>query len=425
MSHNKSLWSLGAALLVVVIVALVLAPGSWAQSKYKTLHRFNGKNVESPQGSLIFDSAGNLYGTTEYGGAHNAGTVFKLTPTSAGGWTESVLYSFCGQSNCADGSNPVAGLILDAVGNLYGTTSGGGINSSSCYNVYCGVVFELTPTSGGGWTESVLHSFTGGADGGIPLAGLIFDAAGNLYGTTWEGAYYSSYCYGGCGVVFELTPGSNGWTESVLHTFRGKSDGSSSWAAPLIFDSAGNLYGEAWNAGNYGYGNAFRLTPNGDGTWTEHALHQFRGGKDGAEPQGGLIFDSAGNLYGTTRNYFSGGYGIVFKLVPNSDGTYTKHTLHQFTGGRGGGVPFAGVVFDAAGNLYGTTIQGGTHNSGVVFKLAPDSNGAWSETVVHAFNGINGAYPYSGIVFDVAGNLYGTTQGDGTKTFGSVFEITP
>ena len=353
-----------------------------------------------------------------------AGTVFKLTPSSGGGWTESVLYSFCAQSNCADGQNPVAGLIFDAAGNLYGTTSGGGVNSSSCYNVYCGVVFELTPTSGGGWSESVLHSFTGGADGGIPLAGLVFDGHGNLYGTTWEGNYYTNFCYAGCGVVFELTPGSNGWTESVLHSFQDKWDGSSSWAAPLIFDNAGNLYGEAWNGGKYGYGNAFKLTPNGDGTWTEDVLHQFQGGKDGAEPQGGLIFDAAGQLYGVTRNYWSGS-GIVFDLTPNSDGTWTKHTLHQFTGGKDGANPFAGLTSDQAGDLYGTAIYGGAYGYGVVFKLTPAPTGGWTYRALHAFKDAPGAHPQGNFAVDGAGNLYGTTNGDGSKTFGTVFEITP
>ncbi len=401
-----------------------MAPAAWAQSTYKTLYKFKGaKDGSQPVTDLVFDTTGNLYGTTEYGGANQAGTVFKLTPSSGGGWTESVLYSFCGQSNCTDGKNPVAGLIFDAVGNLYGTTSGDGVDSSNCYNVYCGVVFELTPTSGGGWTESVLHSFTGGPDGGAPLAGLIFDATGNLYGTTWEGADYK-LCYGGCGVVFELTPGSAGWTESVLHTFTNKLDGSSSWAAPLIFDSVGNLYGEAWNGGKYGYGNAFKLTPNGDGTWTEDVLHQFQGGKDGAEPQGGLIFDAAGQLYGVTRDYWSG-YGIVFKLTPNSDGTWTKHTLHQFTGGKDGANPFAGLTSDKAGDLYGTTISGGADGYGVVFKLTPTSTGGWTYRVLHSFKDAPGSNPQGALVVDGAGNLYGTTFGDGGKTFGSVYEITP
>ena len=304
---------------------------------------------------LVFDTTGSLYGTTEYGGANKAGTVFKLTPSSGGVWTESVLYSFCGQSNCTDGKNPVAGVIFDAVGNLYGTASGGK-NGQYCYDG-CGVVFELTPTTSDGWTEGLLYSFTGGADGADSFAALVFDTVGKLYGTTWQGGSHLKQCYDLCGVVFDLTPGSNGgWTENVLHTFTNGWDGSSSWAAPLIFDSAGNFYGEAWNGGKYGYGNAFRLTPNGDGTWTEDVLHQFQGGKDGAEPQGGLIFDAAGQLYGVTRDYWSG-YGIVFELTPNSNGTWTKR-LHQFTDDeKTERILSLSLRPNQAGELYGTTIN--------------------------------------------------------------------
>jgi len=424
MNYKKFSGAASVALMIVIAVILMLAPGALGQSKYKTLHKFTGgADGGAPVAALILDAAGNLYSTTEYGGANKAGTLFKLTPTSGGGWTESVLYSFCSQSNCADGKNPGAGsLIFDVVGNLYGTASGGK-NGKYCYDG-CGVVFELTPTTSGGWTESVLYSFTGGADGAGPSAGLIFDTAGNLYGPTWQGAHITSFCYDGCGVVFKLTPGSNGWTESVLHTFRDKSDGSNS-SAELILDSTGNLYGEAWNGGRYGYGNVFKLTPNSDGTWTEHVLHQFKGGKDGAEPQGRLIFDSAGNLYGTTRNFFSGGHGIVFKLVPNSDGTWTKHTLHQFTGGRDGAYPYAGLTFDSAGNLYGTTNAGGAYGYGVVFKLTPSANGGWEEKVLHHFmGGKDGGNPYAGLILDAAGNLYGTATSGGRGN-GVVFEITP
>jgi uncharacterized repeat protein (TIGR03803 family) len=423
MTYKKFLAAASAALMMIILT-LALTPGAWAQSKYKTLYKFTGGTDGSgPQAGLIFDAAGNLYGTTENGGANKAGTVFKLTPSSGGGWTESVLYSFCGQSNCADGANAVAGLIFDAVGNLYGTASGGR-NGKYCYSG-CGVVFELTPTTSGGWTESVLYSFTGGADGAGPNAALIFDAAGNLYGGTWQGGHITSFCYDGCGVIYKLTPTTNGeWAESVVHTFMDKWDGSNSQAS-LIFDGAGNLYGVAWNGGTYGYGNVFKLTPDSDGTWTEHVLHQFKGGKDGAEPQGRLIFDTAGNLYGATRNYFSGDYGIVFKLVHNSDGTWTKHTLHQFTGGRDGAYPYAGLTFDSAGNLYGDTNDGGANGYGVVFKLTPTSTGGWTYRVLHAFVDKPGAHPQGDLIVDGAGNLYGTTEGDGTTTHGSVFEITP
>jgi uncharacterized repeat protein (TIGR03803 family) len=411
MNYKKFLGAASAALLIVIAI-FMLTPGAWAQSKFKTLYKFKGgKDGANPLAGLVFDTAGNLYGTTVFGGASNAGTVFQLM-SGSNGWTESVLYSFTGGN---DGANPAPGLILDGGGNLYGTAGGGGEYGN-------GAVFELAPTSNG-WTESVLYSFTGGADGSGPF-GVVFDAAGNLYGETWDGGHFTSFCYLGCGVVFELTPGPNGWTESVIHTFMDKLDGSNS-IAELIFDSAGNLYGEAWNGGKYGLGNVFRLTPKSNGTWTEHILHQFEGGKGGAEPQGGLIFDAAGNLYGTTRNYFSGSYGIVFKLVPNSDGTWTKQTLHQFTGGKDGASPYVGLTFDSAGNLYGVAYDGGAYGYGTAFTLKPSSTGGWTFHVLHNFKDEPGAHPWGGLIVDGSGNIYGTTYGDGSKTFGSVFEITP
>ncbi|MGA8491475.1 MAG: choice-of-anchor tandem repeat GloVer-containing protein [Terriglobales bacterium] len=418
MNYKKLLGAASAVLMIVVVITLALTSGAWGQTKYKTLHTFHGKDGTGPEAGLIFDAAGNLYGTTNGGGAYKEGTVFELTPTSNGGWAETVLYSFCAQSKCTDGKNPFASVIFDAAGNLYGTASGGQ-NGKYCYDG-CGVVFELTPTTSGEWTESVLYSFTGGPDGAGPVAGLVVDTAGNLFGTTWQGGHITSFCYDGCGVVFELTPGSKGWTESVPHTFMDKWDGSNSTAA-LVLDSTGNLYGVAWNGGRYEDGNVFKLTPNSDGSWTEKVLHQFRG-KDGAEPQGRLIFDTAGNLYGST--IVSEAYGSVFQLVPNSNGTWTRHILHQFKGGKDGATPYAGLTFDSAGSLYGDTNSGGDHGYGVVFRLTPTSTGGWSYRVLHAFNSTSGANPRGDLVVDGAGNLYGTTYAGG-KGHGTVFEITP
>jgi uncharacterized repeat protein (TIGR03803 family) len=276
----------------------------------------------------------------------------------------------------------------------------------------------LKHNTNGTWTESVLHSFTG-ADGKLPRAELIFDAAGNLYGTTNGGGPSND------GVVFRLKPNSDGtWTESVLHSFSG-ADG----AAPvggLVFD-AGNLYGTTANGGAYEgeSGVVFRLKPNSDGTWTESVLYNFTGGADGGFSFAGLIFDAVGNLYGTGSAGGAYGYGVVFKLKPNTDGTWTESVLYSFTGGADGGVPLTGLIFDAAGDLYGTANDSGstacTIGCGVVFKLAPTSSG-WSETVLHSFLGY-GAYPLAPVIFDPAGNLYGTTS-SGTK-FGLIFEITP
>jgi uncharacterized repeat protein (TIGR03803 family) len=427
MKRNKSLGILGAAPLVIVTVILVVTPGAWAQSKYKTLHRFTGgTDGGSPHAGMIFDQTGNLYGTSGSGGAHGRGCVFKLTPNANGRWTENILYNFTGGK---DGAYPYAGLIFDQAGNLYGTTLLGGIGNSCGGG--CGVVFELGPNAKGRWKEKVLYVFTGGADGGSPFAGLIFDASGNLYGTTVD---YGSYNRGG--VVFRLTPNADGsWTESVLHSFTGHNDGSAPFAG-LIFDVAGSLYGTtAFGGGTYDGGTVFKLTPNSGGSWTESVLYAFE--NEGEAPSASLIFDAAGNLYGTTSRLIGdSGFGAAFELTPDSDGTWTETLLYRFCSFDGcpdGGVPSAGLVFDRSGNLYGTTLEGGDANAcggfglgcGVVFKLTPNSGGGWKETVVHAFFDHPGAFPYAGVIFDAAGNLYGTTAGDGGTTFGSVFEITP
>src|ERR1035441_332430 len=236
--------SIGLRAVLAIIAATLFVTSTWATAQEKVLHNFNNNGTDgtNPRAGLIFDAAGNLYGTTENGGTNGVGTVFELTPTAGGGWTETVLYSFCSQANCTDGYQPWAGLIFDAAGNLYGTTVYGGTADTTCS--YCGTVFELTPNGSGGWTETVLHSFGDGTDGFYPSAGLIFDAAGNLYGTTAMGGTYD---YPWDGTVFELTPAAGGgWTEKVLYSFGGGTDGY--WPeAGLIFDAAGNLYGTTYS----------------------------------------------------------------------------------------------------------------------------------------------------------------------------------
>ena len=261
-------------------------------------------------------------------------------------------------------------------------------------------------------TYKILHTFTWAAN---PSGGLIFDAAGNLYGTTDLGAH-------GYGVVFKLKPNPDGtWTETTLHSFSGP-DGAYPWAG-LTLDAAGNLNGTTLQGGAYGYGTVFKLKPNPDGSWTESVLHSFAGGDGGGPTFGSLIFDAAGSLYGATE--MGGAYdeGVVFRLTPNPDGTWTESVLHSFTGGDDGGAPFAPLIFDAAGNLYGATVAGGCHNNGVVFKLTPNPDGTWKETVLHTFYGI-GRNPQAGVILDAAGNLYGTTYA-GNGNNGLVFEITP
>jgi uncharacterized repeat protein (TIGR03803 family) len=360
--------------------------------RFRVLYSFaGGSDGAYPEAGLIKDLAGNLYGTTTGGGiSYGYGTVFELAPDGI----ETVLYAFTGGS---DGNDPYAGLIRDSAGNLYGTTAFGGAR-------HYGTVFELAPDG----TETVLHSFTG-SDGADPFAGLIKDKAGNLYGTTEEGG--STSCEGyGCGTVFELAPDG---TETVLHAFTGGNDGDDPIGG-LIKDSAGNLYGTTVNGGGtgcgYGCGTVFKLAPDG----TETVLYAFTGGSDGAGPAAGLIKDSAGNLYGTTEGgggtSCNSGYGCgtVFEFAP--DGTET--VLHAFTGGNDGATPFAGLIKDSAGNLYGTTFLGGTYGGGVVFKVAADG----TETVLHAFTVKNGTNPFAGLIKDSAGNLYGTTSGGGNTS---------
>jgi uncharacterized repeat protein (TIGR03803 family) len=383
--------------------------GGWAE---KVLRNFgNGYNGVWPNASVILDAAGNLYGTTSGGGSYGLGTVFELTPTHGGQWTEKLLYNF--SLNGRDGFWPEAGLISDAAGNLYGTTSTGG---ASTY----GAVYELMPSGSGGWTEKVLHSFslyTDPAGGQTPIGGLILDRAGNLYGTTYLGGTYQY------GTVFELTPnGSGGWTDTVLHTFGSGTDGVGPWAG-LILDRAGNLYGTTPWGGTYSNGIVFELTPNGSGGWTETVLHNFGSGTDGSQPLTSLIFDAVGNLYGTTQAGGTYGGGTVFELTPQGGET----VLHNFGSGTDGSDPWASLIFDSAGNLYGTTQSGGLGSGGTVFQLTPNGGGGWTEKVLYNFNVVSGdgVDPTAALVFDSAGNLYGTTDFGGTYGYGTVFELTP
>ena len=394
-------------------------PGGGSGSENALYNFAGGSDPKLPYAGLIFDKAGNLYGTTEFGGTDNQGTVFEVTPTSGGGWTETVLYNFTGS---ADGGQPYAALAFDASGNLYGTTNFGG--SANC-NLGCGTVFKLTPGSSG-WTESVIYTFTGGSDGREPSASVLVDTAGNLYGTTLLGGTIGSVCSTGCGTVFKLANGSSGWTESVLYAFAGGADGASPYDS-LAFDAAGNLYGTAYAGGASGGGTIFKLTPGSSG-WTESVLHSFTGKYDGKYPYGKLILDASGNLYGTAFQGGGQGYGVVFELVPNTKGGWTEKVLHGFANTPAGN-PVAGLVMDGAGNLYGTTMLGASQTScgggcGTLFKLSPVSGGPWTYKVVHSFGqGIDGYHPTGDLVLDATGNMYGTTQAGGAQGSGLVFEI--
>jgi uncharacterized repeat protein (TIGR03803 family) len=410
-----------ATLLATLTLSLLVSVGARAQT-VEVLHNFGvtAGDGNDPSGGLIKDATGNFYGTTGSGGAHNVGTVYRLSPKSGGGWKDTILYSFKG--GASDGSHPT-GLLRDSAGNLYGTTAQGGLQSAQCTDfenssVGCGIAYKLTPATTGEWIETVLHRFTGRTDGGNPLGGLVRDIAGNLYGTAGFGGA------GGSGTVFKLSHTSTGWSETVLHSFAGSADGINP-GAPLVFDSLGNLYGATYNGGADGWGIVYRLSPQTNGAWKEQILHTFKGGLDGAQPffNGGVTLDKSGNVYGST---ISGGtskyYGTVFKL--GAANGYANTILHNFSlTDEVVGFPNGGLIFDTEGNLCGTTEYG-------VFKLTPGSSG-WSETVLWGLNefpSTDGVGIFAPVMIDAQGNLYGTTIWGGTAgdtTGGVAFKLIP
>jgi uncharacterized repeat protein (TIGR03803 family) len=410
-------------------LAILIADAARATAQEQVLHSFGGlpKNSVGPIAQLVFDASGNLYGMAQLGGIDNVGTVFELTPSLNGGWNEKLLHSFA--KNGADGEIPGGGpLIFDAAGNLYGTTEEGGTDG-------VGTVFELSPPvpPSSHWTEKILHSFlTNGVDGQDPVVGVVMDSAGNLYGTTLSGGK------GAAGTVFELTPGSGGsWTESLLHSFEGKDDGNFGRGS-LIFDSAGNLYGTTEAGGSNSGGTVFELSPSAGGTWSETVLYNFSSYKaDAWFPTGGVTFDFAGNLYGVTAAGGRGLGGTVFQLTPSETGSWNEKILYAFdyenkSDGTG---PIGNLTFDSAGNLYGTTFSGGSETCiagcGIVFELKP-TDGSWIERMLHNFvdNGIDGYSPGAGVILDSVGNLYGVTPYGGAfggpnddTNGGTVFEV--
>lgn len=371
----------------------------------RTIYAPPGNAGGDGQGGLTVDAQGKLYGATSAGGSNYSGAVFKLAPGASGAYVATVLYNFTGG---ADGGDPVGGMLVDAAGNIYGTAQLGGGNN-------VGTLFMLAPDGSGGYTQSVLHSFTGGADGSYPNPGLIADTSGTIYGTV-------SYGGSGNGTVFALTHSGSGFTMSILYTFAGGNDGRRPFGG-LVRDAAGNLYGTTSAGGASNAGTVFRLAPSGSG-YVESVLYTFTGGADGAYPNGSLAMDAAGNLYGSTVAGGVAGGGTVFKLAPKTGGGYAQTVLHSFAGGTDGNNPYCSVYVDAGGSLYGTTISGGASYSGTVFRLVPGTGGSYTQNVLYSFTGgTDGGQPYAGVVADAAGNIWGLDTVGGASNVGAVFEI--
>jgi uncharacterized repeat protein (TIGR03803 family) len=386
---------------------------------YRVLHNFTGgRDGAFTSMGLTMVGTGNLFGTASQGGQYGYGSTFNMKRAGSA-WTFSTIYSFQGGN---DGYDPFARVIVGPGGSLYGTTSEGG--GGFCNGGGCGTFFNLQPPTAickaprCDWTKTILYRFTGFGDGRGLSGDLLFDHSGNVFGTSGGGGDL------GGGSVYELTPLGGDWTASAHYDFTESRYGRDPQSG-VISDSAGKLYGTTQAAGSHGFGTVFELTPTSSG-WALTVLYAFQGSSDGMAPIGGLLFDQAGNLYGTASSGGSGGGGTVFELTP-SGGGWAFNLVYSFRGSSG---PFAGLTSDAAGNLYGTTVGGGTYQHGSVFKLTP-TNGSWVETDIYSFTGgSDGDAPRSIVTLDATGNLYGTTYTGGANDCGGqgcgvVWEITP
>jgi len=413
---------------ILITSFLALAASVNCRAGENTLVTFTGPNGIGPVASVVLDSEGNLYGTTSAGGPNGNGTIFKLTPGSNGVWSQSLLYSFDTTLHPKGPWGPFAPVVLDSAGNLYSTSYYGGSSTGStkCGSTGCGTVFRLSPTKRGEWRETTLHSFGGGKDGSNPNGGVVFDTQGNLYGTTAFGGGTN-----GGGTVFKLTRTATGWKETILHSFTGGRVGvDGAWPnAGLTFDHLGNLYGTTLSGGqSLTNGTVFELVPTASGVWNYSVIHSFSAmgvnGTDGAGPVGGVIADAAGNLYVATAGGGAQSLGAVVQLAPSTAG-FTAALLYSFQGLADGADPKAAVTLDAAGNLYGTVTQNTSFGQGGVFKLTPSGGGSWTESVLLSFEGTDGATPWASVILDGQGNLYGTTEFGGSSGDGVVFEVTP
>jgi len=448
----------GTYLAVVFVAFFVLCPWAWAAHKEKVLYSFQGgTDGATPAGGVAFDATGNLYGATTNGGSTSCrsiaqcGTVFQLARPAKQGdpWIETVLYVFKGNAS-NDGTSPAGGVVIDKAGNLYGTTAYGGTGNCVLLGskLGCGTVYELSPPKqkGGAWTETVLYSFPTAKQGYLPNGDLVFDGAGNLYGATMFGGGHGTTCdtlYQYCGAVFELSPPKTKggkWTEKVLHGFKSGKDGANPNGG-LIFDAKGAIYGTTQTGGfdggfcgSGGCGIVFKLVPptmKGN-VWTEQVLDRFTlANSGGAEPQAGLILDRIGNLLGTTVGGGISGSGTIFQLTHCPNGKWMEHVLYRFLDRNDGSEPRGSLLFDHKGDLYGTASGGGMAGNGTLFRLRP-SGKSWIFMQAYEYKASpDGAYPTGKLTLDRIGNLYGTTQyggsGQACGNFrcGIVFEISP
>jgi uncharacterized repeat protein (TIGR03803 family) len=424
------------AVLTTALVAAAAAGAANAGTE-KVLYAFRGfpaRDGANPHAVPIMDDKGNLYGTASAGGAGGCGMVYKLHRTRNGTWTETILYSFaCGD----DGNGPASGVVFDKAGNLYGGTQLGG--TGQCFffgeRIGCGVIYKLIPGTGGAWTETVLYSFPApqqGSEFGGPLASPTFDGKGGLFGTT----VLDDACGGNnYGSVFRLKLVSGIWKEHDIHDFCG-TDGSSPGYGALVLDAAGNFFGTTMSGGSdTGQGVVFELSPLGRGKWQFTKIHEFTEA-EGGSLQGGITLGKSGKLYGAEFAGGLGNHGAIYALTPAAGGAWKENILYAFNGGGPDGQnPWASPIFDASGNLFGTTQAGGEaafcDNCGVIYELQSQGGGHWSESVVYTFgsqeNIADGSDPVAGLVRGADGNFYGTTYEGGDKSCncGVVFEFTP
>jgi uncharacterized repeat protein (TIGR03803 family) len=431
------------AVAMIFLLSVVAA----AQWKEQVLYSFQGGStgLSHAIGRIVLDGASNLYGATQVGPGQ--GSVYQLArPAKLGdAWTETILYTFQGKP-LNDGQVPSGGLLVDKRGNLYGVTGYGGAGGCILLGILsgCGAVYELSPPAqkGGAWTETILYSFQGGTDGDLPFGDLTWDENGNLYGATQYGGGYGT-CntyYGFCGTIFKLTaPQAQGgaWSEHVLYSFKGGNDGANPNGG-LVFDAKGNMYGTtSWGGsttvcvytGFVGCGTVFRLNPSSSGTWTEDVLHRFQGRpSDGSGPNGNLIL-RAGALFGTTIGGGGNEDGVIFELAPTGKNvnSWKEIFIHVFDDGA----PLTGLFEDSEGALYGTD-SGGQSHGGAVFRLNPPSQGSgkWRLGVIHGFTGSPDGFDPQELMLCGDGTIYGTTEYGGTCTTlqggcGTVFRIEP